>query len=280
MTNICYASDSMSSIEYQQSLSATGLSAEQAVVYEALLKLGPSAASSLARAIPREYPLSRPMVYKILEELMQRGLVDKDAPTGKVATFTAKHPTALLKILEDKKEAVQRAEEQFGATLGKLTSIFNLTSGKPGIQFFEGKDGVRALLRDTLTATEEILTYADIEAIQKYIPDIQADYVAERDRLGIKKRALIIDTPFAREFLSGYHTDTTHIKLMDIGADPFGTVMQIYEKKISYLTLTKNYSIGIIITDPFIHFMHRDLFEFMWKKTPGHLLGASSLGDK
>ena len=41
--------------------------------------------------------------------------------------------------------------------------------------------------------------------------------------------------------------------------------MQIYDNKISYLTLSDKEMIGVIIEDKYIYKMHKDLFEYMWK---------------
>jgi sugar-specific transcriptional regulator TrmB len=264
----------MIQLEYTKEITDTGLSKEQAIVYEVLLKQGESPASSIAKAVPSGTTLSRPLVYKVLEELIQLDLATKSDEAGKIAKFTPKHPVAITKVIDKQKERIEQTKKQFLATSGKLSSLFNLSVGKPGVQFYEGKDGVWEVLMDSLAASEEILTYADLEAIAKYIPDLNAEYSAIREDQDVKKRGLVIDSPEARKFLKSYDGEVTHTKLIS-GAEttvPFQTIMQIYDNKVSYITLTDEYLVGIIITDQLIANTHKYLFESMWECSSGEVV--------
>lgn len=264
----------MIQLEYTNEIVDTGLSKEQAIVYEVLLKLGESPASAIAKAIPSGTTLSRPLVYKVLEELIGLDLASKSDEMGKIAKFTPKHPVAITKVIEEQKDKIERTKKQFLATSGKLSSLFNLSVGKPGVQFYEGKDGIWEVLMDSMRATEEILTYADLEAIAKYIPDLNAEYSTMREDQNVKKRGLVIDSPEARKFLKSYDGEVTGTKLIkgkENVAD-FQTIMQIYDNKVSYITLTDEYLVGIIITDQFIANTHKYLFESLWELSSGEIV--------
>ena len=264
----------MIQLEYTKEITDTGLSKEQAIVYEVLLKLGESPASRLAKAIPSGTTLSRPLVYKVLEELIELDLASKSDEAGKIAKFTPKHPVAITKVIEEQKEKIERTKKQFLATSGKLSSLFNLSVGKPGVQFYEGEDGVWEVLLDSLTASEEILTYADLEAIAKYIPALNAEYSTMREDQNVKKRGLVIDSPEARKFLKSYDGEVTGTKLIKgkENMPDFQTIMQIYDNKVSYITLTDEYLVGIIITDQFIANTHKYLFESLWELSSGEIV--------
>lgn len=261
-------------LQYNTALIDTGLSPDQAVIYELLVRLGTKPASDLTKALPATHLLSRPQVYKVLDELVTQKLVEKHDISGKVATFAVVHPDALAKALAITKAQMDERHERAGKAIPQLTSLFNLTSGKPGIQYFEGKDGLWQVLEDTLTATEEILTYADVEAINQFIPELNAEYVALREDKNIKKRGLVVDTPAARQFLASYSGQVTTTKLIprtqSLGV--FQTIIQIYDNKVSYMTMSENYLIGIIITDQFIANTHKFLFESMWQVASSEVL--------
>lgn len=264
----------MLTLEYTKEIINAGLSNEQSIVYEALLKLGEVPASQIAKALPTNTSLSRPLVYKVLEELISLDLATKIDKKGSVAKFAPKHPAAITDVINKRKEQIELIKKQFQSTAGKLSSLFNLSVGRPGVQFYEGKDGVWEVLMDSLTATEEILTYADLEAIKQYVPALNAEYSAMREDLGIKKRGLVIDSPEARVFLTSYDGKVTNTKLITASEQfsPFQTVVQIYDNKVSYITLTEEYLMGIIITDQHIADTHKYLFESLWKLSSGDIV--------
>ena len=233
-------------LQFNTTLTEAGLSTDQAVIYEVLAKKGSSLASTLAKSLPPSHPLSRPQVYKVLDELILRGLVEKYEKGGKIATFGITHPENLQKQLAVAKRQFDEQFERASKSIPQLTSLFNLTSGRPGVQYFEGKDGLWQVLKDTLTATEEILTFADVEAINKFIPELNAEYVALREDKHIKKRGLVIDSPAARKFISGYTGQVTTTKLIPStqSSGVFQTIIQIYDNKVAYMTMSETHLIG------------------------------------
>jgi len=247
-----------------QVLVQAGLTPEQASLYEVLVKNGPLYASGASR----KANISRPLGYKVLGELVAANLVEKKDEPGKVAVFSAVHPLKLKEFSEKRVENLKSASKALDGTLGSLISDFNLVSGKPGVRFFEGIEGVKAVLEDSLTAQDEILTYADIESIEKHISTINREYVKTREKFGIKKKGIAFDTPFTRNFLKGYAPSVTEMKLIKSDEKPFHTVMQIYDGKVSYITLSEENLIGVIIADKNIYEMHRDLFLYTWRSTP------------
>jgi len=242
-----------------------GLSEEQAIVYQALLEKGPQKASSLATWTG----IKRSLVYKILSQLDHMGLVETKGGEGTVAIFSPNHPSLLMHIFEQKEKEMAMTKDILNSGLGQLTSKYNLLAGKPNVQFFEGLEGVKKVLEDTLTAPKdtEIYSYADIEAILKYIPKINEEYSNKRENLVIKKRGLVLDTPKAREVIKNYHTEVTETRFIKTPISEFETVIQIYDNKISYITLKQESMIGVIIEDPSIYKIHKALFENLWNLT-------------
>ena len=244
---------------YAETLKKLGLTDDQSNIYNILLTNG----SLIAHKISLLSNLKRGLTYKTLDQLVDLKLVEKIEKPHKTKVFNPNHPNTLLEILEQKKREVQATTESFKGILGQMSSDFNLIKGKPNIQFFEGLDGVKSVLEDSLYTKGEILSYADLESIQKYIPDINAWYVKEREKDQIKKRGLVLDTPFNQDFLSKYNKSITDTRILPIDSEPFSTVVQIYNDKISYITLGEQ-CIGVIITSKAISDTHRKLFEFVW----------------
>src|SRR4051812_9749020 len=117
----------MAELNYQESLRQAGLAKDQAAIYEALVKRGPSPASDIALSAG----LGRPLAYKVLDELIEIGLVEKKDEPKKVAKFIPVHPLKLKEIADKRLDSAQNAKTALEGTLSKLISDFNLQSGKP-----------------------------------------------------------------------------------------------------------------------------------------------------
>lgn len=252
---------------YKDILTQINLSPNEAIVYEYLLKNGQSAAG----AIIKKTPLKRGVVYNALAELIKKGLVAQKTK-NKIAWFSPNHPDKLREYIEDKEREIIKAKNSLEANLPALVSDFNLVSGQPGVRYFEGYAGIKKVSEDSLTAKAEIYTYSDHRNVMKYISKLNQEYIEKRLKLGLKKKILSPDSPETRKFLSENGRDEieeaqlTQYKLLDSLPISFNTVLQIYDNKISYITLLEEKKIGIIIEDENIAKMHKDIFEYNWSK--------------
>lgn len=243
-----------------------GLSEEQAAIYSSLLDKGPLKAGSISSWTG----LKRGLIYKVLEQLEGMGLVSRKGGDGTVAVFSPGSPSLLAEMMDRKEKAFAQSKEAVMFSLGTLSSKFNLLSGKPNVQFYEGLDGIKKVLFDTLTIPkeEEIYSYTDLEAILKYIPELNDEYSKKRESLKIKKKGLLLDTEKSREVIKHYHTEVTETKFIKTSIGEFETIIQIYSNKISYITLKKDSMIGVIIEDASIYKIHKAIFENLWNLTP------------
>lgn len=252
---------------YKDLFLSSGLSENEAIVYEYLLKSGKTTAGDIIK----KTPLKRGVVYNALADLIAKNLVSENKIKAKgvqgkniISEFAPNHPENLRNYLENEKKKLEKAENNLQANISSLVSDFSLVSGRPGVRYFEGIDGIKKVLEDTLTSKEIIYAYSDIEAIVKYIDKINSQYAKKRESLEIKKKAILIDSPFVRNYLSGYHTKVTENKFIDSEWLPFNSLMQIYDGKVAYVTLSEESKIGVIIEDKNIYQMHKALFEFTW----------------
>jgi len=98
-----------------------------------------------------------------------------------------------------------------------------------------------------------------------YLSDLNKKYVSERKNLNLKKKMLAVDSTYIREHVKDMDKNTTEVRIIP-KSEAFGTVMQIYDDKISYVTVSDNKKIGVIIEDPDISKMHRIIFQALWGK--------------
>lgn len=237
-----------------------GLSEGEALVYGYLLENGESTAGQIIKKLP----LKRGLVYNILKNMVQNGLVQQ-FEKNKVANFRLEHPSKLQNLIQKKFQETSQTQEILKNILPLLASQYTLVHHRPTVHYFEGLEGIEKVLEDSLTSKTEILSYADIESINKYIAGINKSYVKKREKLGIKKRGILLDTSFTRKFLKDYYTTITETRLIKSDAPPFHSIMQIYDNKVSYITLCEEAIIGVIIENHDIYDMHRYLFDALWQ---------------
>ncbi len=246
-----------------------GLSEEQALAYQALLDKGPQRASDLSKWTG----IKRGLIYKVLEQLESMSLVSKNEGKGTVAVFSPSHPSLLLSNIERKEKEIALTKEMLTSSIGSLSSKFNLITGKPSVQFFEGQEGIEKVAGDSINSKSEILSYIDNEAVNKYLANLNKKYVPERKKLNLKKKMLVVDSSYIRNHVKDMDKDITEVRIIP-KSESFGTVMQIYDDKISYVTILEDKKIGVIIEDPDITRMHKIIFQALWEKAEILEVGA------
>ncbi len=246
---------------YQDILKQIGLNESQIEVYNTLLQYGELPASKIAL----KTSLNRTNVYNVLADLEEMDLIEQNKKETKTR-YALVHPSRLQEVIESRLKQIKQAETSLQIALPQMISDYNLAVGKPGIRFYEGKEGLIQVMEDSLTAETEIYTYVDIEAVEKYIKKENEAYVKKRRKLGKKKKILVSDSEFNKKFFKHLGQEQTDVRYLDFEMPSFSIAMHIYDNKISYITLQPKKMIGIIIEDEMIANMHRALFEFTWSK--------------
>lgn len=264
---------------FQDLFRQIGLTPNEALIYDFLLKKGTLSAGEIIK----NTPLKRGVVYNTLKDLIKKELVLSEN-RQKVAFFAPNHPQKLLEIAENQENELQKAEKNLHANLPTLTSAFSLVSNQPGVRFFEGENGLKKALEDTLSAQETICTFVDVEAVVKYIDKINQDYVKKREKLNKQKKMICVDSPFNRNYLKDYHIDVTDTRFVDYLQYPFSSVMQIYDNKVAFVSLSANSIFSVLISDKNIYQMNRMLFNFFWSHSKpfsalGPLTKSSALSE-
>jgi sugar-specific transcriptional regulator TrmB len=247
--------------ETSKKLRSIGLTRDEALVYGHLLEQG--AAKSLA--IQRATGLTKPLAYRALHELVERGLVLHDKKPGAVALFSPADPRQLRSHILRQRADVELTAQSLESLLPEFSRLYRTTYSKPPIQYYEGPTGIEAVFADLETAQETIYAYIDIDATKHHLPDINTAYAQKRNNSKIYKHVLAVDSPLARAYALTHANEYTRIRF--VHTKPFQTSLQIYDGKISYLTIVPSGPLGIIIEDQLLYTMHRELFELLWNQS-------------
>lgn len=259
---------------YEQALMQAGLTHEQALMYETLASSGALKAGTLSRRVG----LKRGLTYKILEELIALGLVKKE-DTGAVARFVPAHPAELRKVAETKERQARDAQHALDGALPQLTSSYNLAFHRPGIEFFEGKDGLIRMYERLLSAGKAIDSIEDKGEMAKLLGEYIKQFIAKRVRLGITNRVIApsdnpINPSSPRELRETHVIPTAEL--------PFRMDIKIAGDFVALATFQKEHPVGVLLENPEIAENFRMLFSYLWKKTlgPSAQVKPSVLSDR
>ncbi len=242
-------------------IKSAGLTGAQAEILNFLFENGQCRASFIARKINRP----RGVIYSVLGELEKMSLVKRKDPEKEVSVFIPEHPGKLEELFKEKEEQLKQSKKSFEGALPNLISVYNLASNKPGVRFFEGFEGFKTVLFDTLKSRTEIYTFVDSESVrrQEEIKAINEEYVKKRKKTEIKKKLIVPET--AKKYFSEPKTEFTEIRFLKKKFYPFDSSLQIYDNKVSFQTLGEENTISVLIEDKNIYKMHKLLFEYIWE---------------
>lgn len=241
-------------------LTRLGLSGGEIQIYELLLENGRQKARDLV--IPSG--LGRGNVYNILLQLEAKGLVF--SIKGKQTIYEAAPPDKLQTLVDNQIMTAKQLETDYAAALSTLSSMYNLSTGRPTVQVFEGLDGWEKVLEGTLESKTEICAYLDTSLITDDLAKLNARYLKKRIHRGVQKNILIVDTPGTRKFFAEQNTPFTKVGFIKNFPAVFGSSMQLCDNAVVYFSNTENKKISLVIKDPLIYKTHRDQFYWLWSQ--------------
>lgn len=235
-----------------ESLKEFGLDEKKAKIYLALLELG----SAKAHEIAHKAKVTRPTAYDILEKLSLDGLIgvyEKHA----IRYYIANNPEKIKRQLQEK-------ERTFDAILPELKSIYNTLQAKPKITYYEGVEGIKTVLDDTISGKEKllrgILSMDDLFKIpgKKFMDDYVQRRVGARYMLRVirSKPKEISETWF-----------TNPLEYRELRYSPpsmvFTMTTYIYDNKVALIS-SKKENFGMIIESEEFHGTMSHMFEALW----------------
>lgn len=240
-----------------QELIQLGLSPEEAKAYLAILELGGSYASNIARKAGQ----NRATCYHTLNNLVKKGFANS-LTKGKALWFNAEDPKKLLKI---QKEKLEKAK----TLIPQLLSISNTLTFKPKIRFYEGIEGAKTIFEDILTSKEEVLGYTNIKDLGKIFPTFFKNFCHAKVEKKIKTRYLSPETGEGVDLIDQFYPkdyDKNLIEILLVNKDEFffENEIAIYENKVTVLSLNPNELIGLVIESPTFAKSMRSIFNLAW----------------
>ncbi|MBI1974753.1 MAG: hypothetical protein HYS57_00135 [Parcubacteria group bacterium] len=240
-----------------QELQKLGFSEKEARVYLALLELG----SSRVQDIAQKAGIHRTTTYVILENLKKRGLATT-LTKGKKEYFAPGAPESIASFL--KNEGVELKEKVRAASqlLPRLAQLFATAEEKPRVKFYEGKEGIKTMLKEFWkTPTREVFSALPLD-------DYYATFsAAERTELAKELSRKKIELKFlytTKGTQPVIHTKTAEGRVVKDELFPFSSVIEISGNKVIAASL-RGRVIGVMIESDAIAHTMRSVFQLAWK---------------
>jgi sugar-specific transcriptional regulator TrmB len=230
----------------KQQLREAGLTENEAIIYETLLRLGPSPAGNIAK----KSGLHRRVVYDTLNMLVQKGLVSHIIQNSK-RIFQAAPPGTILELLKEKQSRVEEI-------IPEMESLFALTKEKEETNFFKGRDGLKTVMEDQLSTGKEILIIGGspdaYDILQFYFKWFDKRRIQNKQKVKIifNKTDKKLDIPLSEiRFLPQKYSSPLAIN--------------IYGEKVALILWSKENPFAVVIKNKDLSDGYKKYFELMWK---------------
>ncbi len=237
-----------------QVLVQIGLQETETKFYLAALELGQAS----VRDIAAKAGISRTNAYDVYARLLEDGLVTQVGGTAnKTMLVAAEPPDQLTELLDIRRR-------KLNVLLPELRSIHNRASGKPRVRFYQGLEGIKLVLDDTLAARDKkllgILSMRDLFEVpgRTWMDDL----VRRRIEAGIFLR--VIRSP-VKDIENVWAQSAADLREVRFASPDFVFVMTsyVYDNKVSIISSQREHFAMTIESEEFA-MMQRNLFEVLW----------------
>jgi len=238
-----------------QDLEKIGLVDKKAKVYLAVLELG----QANIVQITKKTLVKRTTIYDIVTELVNQGYLS-EIRKGNKNIVVAEDPEILIKKFERRLEEVRDI-----APL--LSAIFSSVTSKPQIKFYEGIEGIRHLMEESLgMKTKEVFYWGPADNIIKILGNVYVEkWLKRRIKYGIQTHGLLTQDALrgSKPYLLSNRNDLREVRWLKTNI-VFDGILWLYDNKVMYISSAKD-SFGFIIeSDNFTGFM-KVIFKSMWE---------------
>lgn len=252
--------------EIQQFLEELGLNRVEREVYLATLEIGSGAASTIANAAK----LNRITAYEALKRLSKKGFIKIRAKKGDGVRYFVPEDIGVIKEkLEERKKKLETAITRADALKNELRARFRFREEKPVVLFYEGEEGVREVLNDTLRISpKEIVSFSSVEAVAEgFKQEFVQKYWDKRVSMGIPSRGIMEKTEAALRAFSPKKNkrELRTVRFLPPELYRFTGELDIYGDSVGITSHEKGNEHGIIIRSRSIAENMHALFETVWK---------------
>jgi len=246
-----------------QELKKIGLTEGEIKVYDALLELGETTRTTLAK----KSGISPSKIYDVVNRLMEKGIVSVVKKQG-VLHFSAANPERLKDFLEKKEEELKNERDIVQMILPSLLARYGEAKEKIDVEVFYGWEGMRTVYYDIAKS----LTKGDTNYIFGASMGLdwkQADLFFSKYHEKVEKKGYSINIIFNENVRghtdrTGYYTSHKQHSVKYLYQDTF-TEFNFYKDTVLFVMLLKK-PIVIRVRNKEAADSFRKFFATMWKQ--------------
>jgi sugar-specific transcriptional regulator TrmB len=236
-------------------LEKIGLTDKKAKVYLAVLEAGQATIIQIAR----KTLIKRTTLYDIVADLSSQGYIS-EIKKGAKNLIIAEDPAILIKKFESRLDEVK-------SIAPALFKIFSSVTSRPQIRFYEGVEGIRHLMEESLVMkNKEVLYWGPADNIIEILGNVYVEsWLKRRIRAGIQTHGLLTQNAprGSKSFLKTDKNALREVRWLSTKTI-FDGILWLYDNKVMYISSAKD-SFGFIIeSDNFTEFM-KVIFKSMWE---------------
>lgn len=242
----------------EELLSRLGLNEKESKFYLLLVHAGWLTAAEIAKKTGE----SRTNAYMVLDKLIADNLVEVSEASA-VRRYGAADPIHLRSRLGQQQQQLKQTQAALAAALPQLASTYKLGQHRPGVVYFEGLAGLKALLEDNAKTTSGTI---DLIASNEALSNKEAwamlqKGIAKRAAKGIATRGLFHVREDKKPVIKRFATSRYEIRFW--GNQPLPGEIVIYGHKIAF-TVYQPSLIVVIMTNQVLAETFRVIFEQLW----------------
>lgn len=243
-------------------LAKLGLTEGEVRLYSALLEMGETTRTELAR----KSGISPSKIYDVANRLLEKGIISSVRKSG-VIHFSPADPHRLADFVAKKQEDIEQEKQLVSSLLPALISQYKDIREKTDIEVFYGWDGLKTAflsLENSMGRGDESLVFgASIGKDPK-----QADIFFTRHQQRVEKRGYKVRIIFNEDMRSRrdrykYYVNHRIHQIRFLYQTTF-TELYIYKDRVLFLMLLKK-PIAIVVWNSEAVASFRQFFETMWK---------------
>lgn len=230
-----------------------GLTDKEAAVYMAILELG----KSTIKPIAAQSGLKRTSIYYFINHLVELGLIEKVVQSGR-NHYIARPPQELIRVSQRRLAHLQEALPQFA-------SIYNTSTNKPKISYFEGVEQMKQVLFEETRCHKNIWgIWSGQEVHELFGHDVLERVDQERRQKGIHVQVVRIrEKDSAFEEFSEQEGSNRELRYAPDGT-VFPLAFTIYDTGKVGIMSSKKEGFGILIESAELVAAMKTLFDCFW----------------